>query len=555
MPTKTKFITIALIAVFVISGLILGPQRSKDSDNISENTQQQENLSSPIDEDVVDIEDTANVVIEVPKTIKEKEQEVKAEVTFTVTVPQNTPEEDIIFIYIWPYGEWAMTKTEPFTYSISFSPDDKIQAIDEDSGEEVVYYQYSRNGWGFTAAEYVEPDDPEGYGKARKVSYELGLDEQDTVKRWRWFPNGEIDTETYLLPSGLFLSRVGSVEFRSGQLMQDLYIPAFEDFFDSTAAHLKEQDYNWVTIEPPWQWIETDPPVIGNSLELGNADVPNYPDDDSLIRHIVAFKEAGLSVLLGPQICCTTISFQDRSDQWWEVYFDEVERFLVYHAKVAQTAGVDAFFMPLFESIGLEFGLDVDTRWREVWRSVQEEFSGEIGVGVMNLGVSNVTQTIPLAEEVSWGDMLDFFVFMNDSEMTISSNPTDTSLVKEAGRVIDIIKPFYDRYKKPIMLQLGYFSIGDTWKGGALYDDIEFIGNADLFSESATLEAGYYFSGEDQARVIHAYLTAIRSRPWVIGLSNGGYWHWEMPLAPGQSVRNKPAEEIWARWNRLIFSR
>jgi hypothetical protein len=558
MSIRIKVITIALIAVFVVSGFVLGPQKSSEEDTVSPKSSVREELSIlPVGdpEPIIDNVDKNKTIIPREPQDTVKEEKINAEITFTVTIPDNTPEEDIIFINIWPHGEWAMTKAEePFTYTITFSPDDEIKAIDEESGEEVIYYQYSRNGWGFTAAEYKEPDDPEEYGKVRKVAYKLGLDEQDTVRRWRWFPSqGNAKTDTYLLPSKLFLARTGGVDFRSGQLLQDLYIPAFESFFDSTALHMKSKGYNWVTIEPPWQWLENDPPVIGNSLELGNTDVPNYPDDESLIRHIKAFKKKGISVLLGPQICCTSLSFQDRSSQWWAAYFDEVERFLVHHAKIATTAGVDALFMPLFEPIGHESGLDIDARWRLIWQNVKKEFSGEIGVGVMNFGVSNVTSAIPSAQDISWGDMLDFFVFMNDSEMTISSNPSDENLFKEAGRIVDIAKPFYDRYKKPIMLQLGYFSIEDTWKGGALYDDIEFIGNADLFAESALREAGYSFSGEDQARVIHAYLSAIRDRPWIIGFSNGGYWHWEMPLSPGQSVRGKQAETIWERWNRLIF--
>jgi predicted AAA+ superfamily ATPase len=56
-----------------------------------------------------------------------------------------------------------------------------------------------------------------------------------------------------------------------------------------------------------------------------------------------------------------------------------------------------------------------------------------------------------------------------------------------------------------------------------------------------------------QSRVVQAYFEAIKERPWVTGFFLFGYEYEERPLAVEWSARGKPAEDVWRKWNRVIY--
>ena len=230
---------------------------------------------------------------------------------FEVTIPENTPEGDTVWIYVRqiPY---KMIKKSSYTYTITLNETQLFGGGYVPQGGEKIRYRYSRNGYDFRTAEYLvptpeEPDrDTDNYfwtKHGREISYKPGKIQKDTIERWRWFPEGEMITKTTgLEPSGKFLPRVNNVQFRSGQTIEDLYVPAFHDFFNSTAKHLKDQEFTWVEIDPPWQLIEVDDlPRVANDMENN----PNYPDDEAFLEEVRAYKKQGLKVLIAPQLCCS----------------------------------------------------------------------------------------------------------------------------------------------------------------------------------------------------------------------------------------------------------
>src|SRR3989344_6587593 len=110
-----------------------------------------------------------------------------------------------------------------------------------------IKYRYSRNGYDFNTAEYLEPDTNDYFWteKGRSVTYKDGATQKDTVERWRWFPEGSVPIikATSIEPKGVFLDRVGGEKFMSGQIIEDLYVESFRDFFNSTAKHMKGVGY------------------------------------------------------------------------------------------------------------------------------------------------------------------------------------------------------------------------------------------------------------------------------------------------------------------------
>jgi hypothetical protein len=471
--------------------------------------------------------------------------------TFRVRIPRNTLEGDLVYIYL-PLQDgvkkFQMQEVSQFIYERSFSSS-------ELGLQNEIRYRYSRNGYDFHTAEYLEPDTNDYFWTqlGRNTTFAAGKVQEDIVTRWRFFPeeNVMIVRTTTLEPQGNFVPRINNVEFRSGQTVEDLYTDAYYNFFNSTAQHMRRMGYTWVELDPPWQWIEVNQmPKVSNELK----DNPNYPDDETFLKEVSAHKREGLKVMIGPQLCCTPLDTRNRSAEWWRTYFDETERFLIHFARLAQQGDADAFFyaVPSFELEQSPF--DMEKEWRRIFGSIRSVFTGEVGQLVWILGpeVSANPQPIPGVDFIRWGDALDFFLVATEFPLSTKDDPTDIELRDGALAVLDGVKVFYDKFQKPIIIRNGYFNVKYTWKGQSIYS----ISSVPWISEpeSALGKSSYRFDTHDHARTINAYFQAIAEREWVIGYFHFGYTHWEDPLSPWMSVRGKPVEDIWMKWNRAIYS-
>lgn len=462
--------------------------------------------------------------------------------TFQVKVPQNTPAEDTVYIYLQNQKNYKMEKIDKYQFSISLTE----KQLEPENG--TIRYRYSRNGYDFRTAEYLEPDNNDYFWteKGRRVSYNNVTVQKDTVKRWRWFPQEgtPIVKTSSIEPKGEFLPRTNGQEFRSGQIIEDLYVEAFRPFFDSTAAHMKKIGYKVAEIDPPLQLVgENGLPKVRNLIK----DNPNYPDDETLKEEILAYKKVGLTVVLAPQLCCEALNTEGKNKKWWDAYFAETTKFLVSQAKIAEETGVDYFHY----AIGAEYQqTDYAERWSKVFKEIRKHYKGKLGEMVWNLG-SEPGAIIPDAGFIKWGKELDYFYVAIDTPLSLKESPSDEELEKGAAKMLDGVKQLYDRYKKPIFVRTTYFNVKKTWKGNSFYDISSIPWLAD--SEKKLAESKYEYSGEDLARVVNAYFRAIAERPWIFGYAQFGYAHWENPLAAELSVRGKPAEDVWRKWNEKIY--
>lgn len=475
---------------------------------------------------------------------------------FEVTVPDNTQPADRIFVILFrPNGviPHEMERVDESVFRRSFELSYLEQG--EDNGEAVVHYRYDRNGQGVNTMEYLVDDRgdeifPTADRLGRTAPFRAGVVQRDTVSQWRWMPpdGTPVPIESEISPTSPWSPRVSGESFRLGQYMQDLYSPWYDAHFQSSARRLTDRGHNWVALSPPWQWVDDDPPQLGNALALGIPGHPNYPDDEKLIEHIRAFDSAGLEVHLEPQICCIGIDRSNRSASWWQTYADEVEAFLVHHAQVAERAGATSFG---FEPFGLHNSNHPESEKRidEMLAAVSTSFSGELTTKVMIFIVDGENRgIIPEAEAFSWGDGIDYFILATDAKVVESSDPTDAELKEGAGAVLDQAKVLYEQYDKPMMVDLRYKVVAESWRGSPFYHTGEIPGAGDPMD--AYVDHAY--SGEDQARTVNGYMAAIADRPWVVGYFHFGYWHWDMPLLPDWSVSGKPAEDVLRKWGERI---
>lgn len=311
--------------------------------------------------------------------------------------------------------------------------------------------------------------------------------------------------------------------------------------FTSTAQHLKKMGYSGVEIDPPWQWTEENGlPKVKNLFD----DNPNYPSDAKLIEEIKAYKQAGLKVTLGPQLCCTQLNTENRSADWWNQYFAETTDFLVHFAKLAESSDVDS----LHYAVG-SWEAQHASRWRQVFQTIKQHFSGEVGQMVWNSG-STPGFIIPDENTITWGEVLDYFYIAIDTPISTKDEPTDDELKAGADTMLDGAKKLYDKYQKPVFVRTTYFKVKQTWRGNSFYNiaSVPWYGS----EEKELANSQYQFGSHDQARVVNAFWRSIAERSWVIGYAQFGYSHWENPLAPDLSVRGQPAEDLWRKWNAVV---
>ena len=492
-----------------------------------------------------------NTLLNNQASLSVEEIQESAEMTFVVTVPKNTPKNDIIYIYFPNETEFQLERQEDGTHSRTFTQSEV--PLEQYKDELQAKYRYGRNGTDFITAEYLEPDTNDYFWTTlgRHAPWVPGETVEDVVTRWRWLPAPEQKPETQLRLAldTKFEPRIDEKTFYSGQAIQDLYMKGFEDFFTSTAEHMADQGYNSVTITPPWDWVETSPPAVGNPVEKN----PNYTDEQ-LRNELKALKAAGLSIQMGPQVCCTELETRDQTKEWWDSYFKGIEEMLVHHAIIAQEEGVDSLFYAFGDQFDIEVYTpeEVEQRWRSIIQAVRDNFKGEIHQMLWVNSTGLAMTAFPDTTLLPWINELDGIVLHVDAPISTAPNPTDEELQEGAKEITDLAEQLYKDTGKTTSLLTVYAAVKQTWEGNELYS-IEVM-NAPWGGEDEWQKGRLAFSGNDQARVLHAFMQEVANAPHITGAANFGYWHWDMPLSPDMSVRGKPAEAILNQWNKKIFN-
>src|SRR3972149_8420412 len=85
--------------------------------------------------------------------LKKKSSQVINGMVFEVSVPKNTLENDTVHIFFQNQKNYKMKKVGDFKYQLEITE----EQADIKEGVEIKY-RYSRNGYNFRTAEYLEPD-------------------------------------------------------------------------------------------------------------------------------------------------------------------------------------------------------------------------------------------------------------------------------------------------------------------------------------------------------------------------------------------------------------
>lgn len=464
-------------------------------------------------------------------------------ILFEVTVPQNTPIGDVIYIQFNPYGwtppipmwpngtnKWAYKLYGPLNIVGSFG------------------YRYCRN------AQCDSADDAQTAGEtSRGHTLTPSIAPQDifdTVNEWTWpQKTGNPSLVATDIPSR-------GTGFMAGVELQSYYEPNTPIFTPYALQNIQAIGSNWVILTPSWTYARTNPLIF--SAQPGRD--PFWSDT---VTSVAQARAINLNVALFPQPRFAT-NMTDfwknapRDAAWWNSWFDHYRAFAVHYADLASRSGAQALIIggdwitPALPAGTLPDGTpsgapgDVEARWKNVIAEVRQHFRGNV---IFALPYDNGAVVAPV-NILKDADAVYLLWF---AKLSDKPTPSKADMLAEAGRLLDDnISPIQIQVNKPFIIGLSYPSSTysatgciPNGSGGCLYWTALNRPSADLGSVNLDLQ--------QQVDIYDAVFNAVNARSWVSGLVSRGYY---APVAlqdKSASVHGKPAADLlWYWFPRLL---
>lgn len=466
-----------------------------------------------------------------------------APIVFQVTVPQNTPTGDVIYIQFNPYGwtppipMWS-TGTNTWAYKL-YGPLNIVGSFG---------YRYCRN------AQCDSADDAQTMGETSRghtMTPSIAPQEIfDTVREWAWPQNaGSPSLVATDIPSR-------GTGFVAGVEFQSYYEPNTATFIPTALQNIQAIGANWVFISPSWAYARSNPLIFS---EQPGKD-PFWVDTVNSVKQARAIN---LNVALFPQPRFMTDANDfwraaPRDAGWWNNWFDHYRAFAVHYADLATLAGAQALVIggdwitPALPGGVLADGSpsgvpgDAETRWRLVITEVRDHFRGNVMFALpYDTGV--------LTPPVSILQAADSVYLLWFAKLSDQPTPNKADMLTAAGQLLDNnVSPIQVQVNKPFIIGLSYPS--STYSatgclpngtGGCLYWTALNRPHADLTTVNLDLQ--------QQVDIYDAVLNAVNARAWVAGVVSRGYF---APVAlqdKSSSIHGKPAADlVWYWFPRLV---
>jgi len=466
-----------------------------------------------------------------------------APIVFQVTVPQNTPSGDIIYIQFNPYGwtppipmwnqgnnKWAYKLYGPLNIVGSFG------------------YRYCRNAQ-CDSADDSQTAGPGAHG--RNVSPTLApQDIVDTVNEWAW-PQ-KVGSPT-LVATNIPSRGPG---FMAGVELQSYYDPNTPAFIQPALQNIQAVGSNWVVLTPSWTFVRSNPLVF--SAQPGRD--PFWVDT---ITSVAQARTINLNVALFPQPRFSTNandfwSSAPRDAGWWDNWFNHYRAFAIHFADLATQSGSQAVILggdwiaPALPSAKLADGnpsgvpADAETRWKNIIAEVRQHFHGTV---IFAVPYDNNVIVLP----VNVLKDADNVYLLWSIKLSTAATPNKADMINEAGNLLDTnVFPFQNQVGKPFIIALSYPSSTSSAAGcipngsNGCFDWTALNRpNADLGTVNLDLQ--------QQVDIYDAMFNAINARSWVSGFVSRGYF---APVAlqdKSASLHGKPASDLlWYWFPRLL---
>ncbi len=466
-----------------------------------------------------------------------------ASVSFTVSVPENTPVSDTVSIQLNPFGwtepipMWPIGKNRWFY--ILYNPL---------SGFTSASYRYCRNDQCGTADDIdTQGDQAEGRKFAPQTTEQSF---QDTVKAWAWFDQA---VEPVIV-SGANIG-VRDTLFQAGVEFLPGYHPSWQPYMVWAFKSIQAIGANRVMLTPTWHLTHQLPPVIA---PVAGQD-PLWND---LTQTISQAQENGLGIVIHPVLQYPESPADwwqsaARDEDWWQSWFDRYQTFLLYHADLATQSGTevmiigDSSIAPAFPGGTLADGSlsnapgDASKRWETLLTSVRSRYKGKIAWFVSYNGSLATTPDFVK-------DAVDLLYVQITPPISEKDELTQAELEASLTTILDTeILKLQEDTNLPIMLGLRFPSVRGAYDGC-----VENEGTClpiENLQQPALRVASAEVSYKQQTLVYSALLTVINQRSWISGFYASDYYPPVELKDFSNSTRSKPAGDVlWYWYPRLL---
>jgi hypothetical protein len=465
-----------------------------------------------------------------------------APILFEVTVPQDTPISDLIYIQfnsfawsepipMWKTGEnrWAYKLYGPLNILGAFT------------------YRYCRN------AQCGIADDAASAGEnahGRNITPAITAQNiKDTVRQWALTqPQSATLVQTDIPARGTGF--VAGVEF------QPFYDPTMHVFTPGALQNIHALGSNWVFLDPTWTYATTNPVLFSQQ-----------PGRDPFIKDtteaVASARALNMNVALFPQPRFPNSASEfwrsaPRDSAWWDNWFNHYRAFAVHFADMATRSDAQAVVLggdwiaPALPDGRLADGnpsgvpADAEARWRTIVAEVRQHYAGRV-IFALPYTNTDITPPVNLLRDTDVIYLL-WFARLDDS-----ATPNRAEMLLEAGRLLDEnVFPVQSQTSKPIIIGLSYPSSTSSATGcipnpggGCLEWSALNHPNPDVTTVSLDLQ--------QQFDIYDAMLNAINGRSWVSGLVSRGYFPPVALQDKSASVHGKPAADLlWYWFPRLL---
>ena len=461
----------------------------------------------------------------------------RAPVTFTVTVPSDTPTEDRVSIQFNPFGwtvpipMWPLGNNQ-WLYVLN----GPLDLFDE------LKYRYCRNDQCGVA------DDSSTHGmaiqgKSITLSTE-GQSVQDTISSWANWSTSTIST-TIIAPE---ITPVGT-GFIAGVEFNPNYNPLWQPYLANALQNVKSIGANWVIFTPTWSYTRANPPVI----EIAAGHDALWMDAAAAVQ---AASQAGLQSAIFPRIQTDLLADGLWNEAvpdagWWESWFSRYRTFALHHADLAAqtqasmlilggpdvTPALPGGVLPNGEPSGVPD--NAGDFWQHLLTEIRGRYTGQIA-----WALPYPFPAAPLPEGLDQYDAL-YIVF--NARLTEVNDPTEAELQEAFSTWLDTnILPVAEETGKPVILALDYPSADGAASGCVLITDhcLPF----DLLNQPVPDLPEVQLDLQEQVNIYNAALNAVIARPWINGVVSVGYYPPAALQDTSASVHGKPASDVLWYW-------
>jgi hypothetical protein len=483
--------------------------------------------------------------ITVEDDIETWQLEGDAPITFDINVPDNTPDNESVYIQFNPYGwtepipMWSLGE-ERWAY-ILYSPLDMLDRLG---------YRYCRAG----QCGYADDIRTPGSFTSGKVIKTTGGVQAfaDQIENWAWWG---LSTKSDIDLSQITVEESHGDSFQAGIEFLEAFHPSWISRLPYSMDDVTHLNANFLILTPSWTFTRNNPPI----LEPVSGQNPMGMDTKAMIQ---AANEENLITGLRPVAIFPTQwdewwSNAPRDFSWWVSWFDRYEEFIHHHAIIAETNNVGSLILggdwmsPAYPKGTLVDGSpsgvppDADSRYRMIIDEIRQTYHGKVG-WVLTFP-ENVVNPPDFITEV------DFLYILWDEALTDSVSPTIGEMRSAAEDMINsdlftLWQNLQSEDKVPdFILSVAYPSI----KGGSttcLADPHQECIHPSSLNYPAPdfplleLDLGI------QERTYYAILAAISKHGWIKGVVSRGYYPPALLQDKSISIHGKPAEEVLKVW-------